>query len=136
MHNSGISNINASTIMLAPVYDTHDNDIDSPIPSSSTYGHAIGNIIYLQDSVYLRDHTYQHPILGQSADLYTTLLHEGFHLVMTSTDGNSIKDMPLYKAMFNIRGINVIDSRNPSEAIGATFAHDCGDKRQNGRGGY
>jgi hypothetical protein len=123
------SNItNVADITLVPVYDAKG----SPIRYATSYGEVTPgtNHIYLQDSVYLRDHSYQHTIGGFTGDLYSTLLHEGFHLVSTSANSVSLTDTQIYDAIRKT-GLEYANKFTESESIGGTFAKYCGPNQRN-----
>jgi hypothetical protein len=66
---------------------------------------------------------HRHQIGGYTGDLYSTLLHEGFHLASTYSAG--LLDSQIYDAMLNT-DLEFVDKLTHSESIGGTFAKYCG----------
>jgi len=57
--------------------------------------------------------------------LYSTLLHESFHLAVTSASGNSITDKQIYDAIVST-DMEFADLASYSGSVGGTFAKYCG----------
>jgi len=119
-----INNISqAASIVLSPHPEDYNRDFWAyTVPNT--------NQIFVSDTKYLSDHTFLHSMSGYKADFASTLLHEGFHLAITSSSGVSATDAQLSNALSRLISSPMVTARAvagyQSASVGATFAKYCG----------